>query len=99
MLDDLHDLDDAKREPGFWAVFLINQLRQRRRELQRGGRPGDGWVERAVHGRWPGSRCPEAARVGPLPWEQRVGSRWRLNQVAVRLERTMRFGSPRDGTV
>lgn len=34
----LQDLDDAKKETGFWSIFQINELIDRMRELLRGGR-------------------------------------------------------------
>jgi chromosome segregation ATPase len=38
----LNELDDAKKEAGFWSVFQISQLLERMRELLRGGVRSDG---------------------------------------------------------
>jgi chromosome segregation ATPase len=38
----LNDLDEAKQEAGFWAIFQISQLIERMRSLLRGGDKSDG---------------------------------------------------------
>jgi hypothetical protein len=38
----LQDLDEAKQETGFWAIFQINALIERMRALLRGGNRSDG---------------------------------------------------------
>lgn len=38
----LNELDEAKKEAGFWSIFQINQLLERMRELLRGGVKSDG---------------------------------------------------------
>lgn len=38
----LQDLEEAKQETGFWAIFQINELIERMRALLRGGNRSDG---------------------------------------------------------